>query len=187
MTGAEDRLMRYAGLCLAVAAGAAAAVCSNAGPPDPTPSPQPMGYVLKRGDGESLYGGAAIIAASPRTGTQGGELFLSRLEPGASTGIHVHHLADEFFYVVDGSGLLVGEQETPFEAGDVIFVPRGVDHRLRVSGDRPLEIVFLMDRPGLADEFRENHAQSDGGRNPLTLEALNAISQRYGTTYKTIE
>lgn len=149
---------------------------------------QESGYVLKRNEGERLFGGATIIKASPRTGSQAAEMFWSALSAGFSTGIHVHHTADEFFYVLSGTGVaLVAGKEVPIEAGDVVFVPRGQDHRLKTMGASPLEIVFLVDKPGLANEFREGHATSDGGKVALTLQDLNRISEKYGTTYKTLE
>ena len=149
---------------------------------------QEGGYVLKRNEGEKLFEGSTIIKASPRTGSQGAEMFWSALGAGFSSGIHVHHTADEFFYVLSGTGVaLVGGNEVSIETGDVVFVPKGQDHRLKTSGPDPLEIVFLVDKPGLANEFRDYHVKSDGGRMLLTLKELNRISKQYGTTYKTLD
>jgi len=145
------------------------------------------GYVVKRGEGQPLFGGQTLIKASPESGTQGTEMFWGALGPEFSTGLHVHHQADEFFYVVSGTGVaFVGGKDVPIEAGDVVFVPKGGDHLLRTASDASLEIVTLVDRPGLASEFRAHHVKSDGGKVPLTLEQLNEISERYGTTYKTL-
>ena len=67
---------------------------------------QQRGGVLKPGDGERLPGERrTFVKASPQTGTQGAELFRDTMPPGTSTGVHVHHQADEFFYVVSGKGL----------------------------------------------------------------------------------
>ncbi|MCZ6671580.1 MAG: cupin domain-containing protein [Verrucomicrobia bacterium] len=181
--------MRYFFVIPLVIAVGAVSACSNAGGQE-TENVQSsqQGYVLKRGEGEALFDGQTLVKASPRTGSQGGEMFWSHLGPGFSTGIHIHHAADEFFYVVSGAGVaLVGDKEVPIETGDVVFVPTGQDHRLKTSGGVPLEIVYLVDRPGLASEFRDGHVLSDGGKVPLTLEQLNQISQKYGTTYKTLE
>jgi mannose-6-phosphate isomerase-like protein (cupin superfamily) len=150
---------------------------------------QERGYVLKRGEGESLLGGSRIIKASPRTGSQGAEMIWDSMAVDRSTGIHAHKDADEFFYVLSGSGsaFVVGNEQ-PVEAGDVIFVAKGQEHRIRnARADAPLELVFLVDRPGLATEFREGAARSQALGRPLTLEERNSISQKHGTTYKTIE
>ena len=150
---------------------------------------QQHGGVLKPGDGERLPGERrTFVKASPQTGTQGAEMFRDTMPPGTSTGVHVHHQADEFFYVVSGKGLaLVDGTELPVEADDIVFVPRGHDHRVKSSGPAPLELVFLVDRPGLASDFREGRSSAIAKKRRLTLDERNRISEKYGTTHKTIE
>jgi quercetin dioxygenase-like cupin family protein len=144
--------------------------------------------VLRRGEGEGLFGGSVIVKASPRTGTQGGEMLWNAMAPGQSTGIHLHSQADEFFYVIGGTGLaLIGEQESPIATGDVIFIPKGQDHRVRSSKVDPLELIFFVDRPGLASGFRELYAHLESGRWPPTLEEINEIAKKYGDLYKSLE
>jgi hypothetical protein len=48
-------------------------------------------------------------------------------------------------------------------------------------------VVFFVDRPGLASEFREYQTEAAAKKRRLTLAELNRISQKYGTTYKTLE
>lgn len=152
---------------------------------------QGQGHVVRRGQGEQVFDGSAIIKVSPRTGSQGAEMIWQSLADGAATGIHTHDVADEFFYVIRGSGFaLVGGQETAVEAGDVIFVPKGSEHRLRGPGAGtavPLEVVFLVDRPWLSSEFREGQAEYERLQRDLTLEEVNRISQKYGTTHRTLQ
>jgi mannose-6-phosphate isomerase-like protein (cupin superfamily) len=149
---------------------------------------QDKGFVAKPAEGERLLNGGVFIKASPRTGSQGAEMIWSALPPGGSAGLHVHHRADEFFYVISGVGVAsVGGKDVPIEAGDVVFVPKGQEHKLKnSSGTDPLKTIFLLDRPGLANEFRDVHTQSGAGKRSLTLDELNRISQKYGTTYKTV-
>jgi mannose-6-phosphate isomerase-like protein (cupin superfamily) len=150
---------------------------------------QQRGGVLKPGDGERLPGERrTFVKASPQTGTQGAEMFRDTMPPGTSTGVHVHDHADEFFYVISGKGLaLVDGNELPVEADDIVFVPRGHDHRVKSSGPTPLELVFLVDRPGLASDFREGRSDALAKKRRLTLDEWNRISEKYGTTHKTIE
>ncbi|MGD8634511.1 MAG: cupin domain-containing protein, partial [Anaerolineales bacterium] len=94
---------------------------------------QSNGQVLKRGEGEllDLPIGPWIIKAGPETGTQGAELHMLDAVPGFSTGLHVHFDKDEFFYVVEGQGsATIDEKETPIGKGDVLFIPKGHDHRV---------------------------------------------------------
>ncbi len=146
-------------------------------------------YVLKSGDGERLPGDRrTLVKASPRTGTQGVEAFRDSMAAGASTGIHIHQQADEFFYVVSGRGLVrVDATETPVEADDFVFVPKGHEHRVSSAGPMPLELLFLVDRPGLASDFRESRSEQVARKRRLTLDEWNRISQKYGTVHKTLQ
>jgi quercetin dioxygenase-like cupin family protein len=55
---------------------------------------------------------------------------------GDHTPLHVHHLDDEGFYVLEGEiTLWAGDEKHVLRAGESILAPRGVPHTLRV-GDR---------------------------------------------------
>lgn len=140
----------------------------------------PRGYVLKVGEGEEACCDV-LIKASPRSGTQAGVMIFQPLPPDFSTGLHYHEEADEFFYVISGTGTAtIAGQEYDIGPGDVIFVPAGEDHKLATNSEK-MEILEFLDKPGLDEEFR---AEID---EPLTLEKLNEIANRYGTVYKTLE
>jgi len=142
------------------------------------------GYILKSGEGEDTTGdGSSIIKASPRTGTQGVVFVVGQDAPSSTSGIHVHLEADEFFYVLNGTGrILLGTEEHEIGAGDTIFVPVGSEHRVTSSEDDPLYVIFIVDRPGLDEQFR---LALD--RTKMTLEEFNAIVEKYGTVYKTFD
>ena len=151
---------------------------------------QSQGYVLEHNEGEVLLNGGIIVKASPQQGSQGGEMVLQTMTPGFSTGRHVHLNADEFFYTVSGEGLVVlgGQQEIPIEAGDVVFVPKAHDHKLLNTGEEsPLELLFFLDKPGLAETFRKLHQRFQESDEQLTLEQLNEIAKKYGTVFKTLK
>jgi mannose-6-phosphate isomerase-like protein (cupin superfamily) len=151
---------------------------------------QEQGYVLKRDDGEVLLNGGIIIKVSPDSGSQGGEMVFQSITPKFSTGRHVHLRADEFFYVASGKGsaYLGKDEEIQIEAGDVVFVPKGEDHKLvNTQTDKQLELIFFLDKPGLAEAFRAMHRRFKTSDEPMTLEELNAISKEYGTVFKTLQ
>jgi len=149
----------------------------------------PQGGISKSGEGERLPGERqTLVKASPSTGTQGVEMFRDTMLAGTSTGVHLHQQADEFFYVISGQGIaLLDGAESLIGADDVVFVPRGHDHRVKSTGPMPLEIVFLVDKPGLACDFREARSNALAKTRRLTLEEWNQISHKYGTVHKTIE
>ena len=145
---------------------------------------EPQGYVLKVGDGEIAAG--AIIKASPKSGTQGAVLLLEPFPEEFSTGLHYHVHADEFFYVIAGRGTAhFGGQDHPLEPGDVVFIPAGEDHKLFTDGST-MEVLAFLDKPGLDEEFRAWH-RAYGDAQPVSVEQLNEIAERYGTVYKTLK
>ena len=151
------------------------------------------GGVIGRSEGERLEVPFAnwIVKASPKSGTQGSELHWFSTGPGFSTGLHVHLEADELFYVLSGTGMAtVNDEESAIGEGDVIFIPKGVDHKLVSTGNgENLELLFFLDKPGLADGAREviskRHNFPDDPQ--ATLELRNEITSKYGTIYKTSE
>lgn len=55
---------------------------------------------------------------------------------GDHTPLHVHHLDDEGFYVLDGQlTLWAGDDKHVLRAGESVLAPRGVPHTLRVDSD----------------------------------------------------
>jgi mannose-6-phosphate isomerase-like protein (cupin superfamily) len=60
------------------------------------------------------------------------------------------HTQDELYVVVSGHGEFVnGGERHPFQAGDVIFVPAGVEHRFeRFSDDFQTWVIFYGPQGG---------------------------------------
>ena len=147
----------------------------------------PQGFVLKPGEGEDTIGdGSSLIKASPKTGTQGVVFVEDRMPPSSTSGIHAHLEADEFFYVLDGIGnIRLGQDQHEISAGDMIFVPVGTDHRITSSQNNPLHVIFIVDRPGLDEQFRLEFEGLD--RAKMTIAQFNSIVERYGTVYKTFD
>ncbi len=141
------------------------------------------GYVLKSGEGEVVWG--STIKASSEMGTRDIEVIVWPAPEGFSTGLHYHIEADEYFYVLSGSGTaIIGENEYMIESGDFMFVPAGVDHKIVVK--EPIEMFEFLDRPNQVGELRAWH-KAYGDAMPESLEQLNEIAERFGTVYKTLE
>jgi quercetin dioxygenase-like cupin family protein len=66
------------------------------------------------------------------------------LTPGMGTPLHVHHLQDEVFYVVEGSYFFkVGEDKFHLNAGDSIFLPMKVPHAwTQISEKGKMTVLF---------------------------------------------
>ena len=70
-----------------------------------------------------------------------------RVEPGQTTGESYHKLAEELYFVLEGSGLAVLDgEERRLEAGDFLRLPPGTRHRF-VTDDQPL-VMLDVHSPG---------------------------------------
>jgi putative monooxygenase len=63
--------------------------------------------------------------------------------PGEDSSYHIHPDSEEVNFVLSGSGSFVTEEEErPFVAGDVMFIPKGHWHQHRNTGAVPLVIAW---------------------------------------------
>ena len=83
--------------------------------------------------------------------------------PGSTIGLHPHEGDEEIYFVIEGEGVMVvDDEEHPFEAGAVCLTPSGHSHALRNDGDVDLRIfVACVATPASRD--RGKHRQQDDG------------------------
>jgi quercetin dioxygenase-like cupin family protein len=75
------------------------------------------------------------------------------LPPGARHDRHRHHEADEFFIVLQGSGMVYTDQESePAGKGDVVFTPRGHWHGFDNTGDEDVVLVWGWSGAGALED-----------------------------------
>jgi quercetin dioxygenase-like cupin family protein len=62
---------------------------------------------------------------------------------------------------MEGTGTAIpGTRSYDVEAGDLIFVPKNLDHKLRKNDFTGiLKVVFFLNKPGLLEFFKERHKQ----------------------------
>jgi mannose-6-phosphate isomerase-like protein (cupin superfamily) len=115
-------------------------------------------YALTKGAGTSdvwFYGGARISVKVEGTHT-GGRLYQVHVVERCGSGppLHVHHNADETFYVVDGELLMVvGDDGIEAGPGDFVFGPQGVPHAY-VARSEQAELLATF-APASMDRFFE--------------------------------
>ncbi|MFO7662821.1 MAG: cupin domain-containing protein [Chloroflexota bacterium] len=64
------------------------------------------------------------------------------LEPGQVQEPHDHADQDKFYYIVDGQGrFLIDEEYVTAGAGDIVWAPAGVVHGVWNEGDRRLTLL----------------------------------------------
>jgi quercetin dioxygenase-like cupin family protein len=88
--------------------------------------------------------------------TAGTENFLlgwTVLPPGARHHRHRHHHADEFFIVLQGSGMIYTDDDRePAAKGDVVFTPRGQWHGFDNTGDEDVVLVWGWSGAGALED-----------------------------------
>lgn len=144
-------------------------------------------YALADDDAEAIWfiGTLALIKG---VGSQtGGALatvdFLH--PPGFATALHVHHTADEAFYVLAGAMRGVcGDQEWRATTGAFVWLPRGVPHGYAVEGDEPLRTLAIT-LPAGFDRFVVEAGEPAQERTlppPAApdIEKLVAVGTKYG-------
>ena len=115
-------------------------------------------YALTKGAGVSdvwFYGGARISVKIEGAHTSG-RLYQAHIveQRGSGPPLHVHHNADETFYVVDGElTIYVGEERIEAGPGDFAFGPQGVPHAY-VARSEQAEFLATF-APASMDRFFE--------------------------------
>jgi quercetin dioxygenase-like cupin family protein len=122
-----------------------------------------------------------LLLGAPETA--GAAMVGSGLLPPHTAGppLHVHANEDEGFYVC--SGVLTaqfGDQRLELNAGEVVWLPRGVPHAFANLSDEPTAIVSLVVPGGLSEMFREQDAYLSGVEGEPDPAVLAEISVRYG-------
>ena len=70
---------------------------------------------------------------------------LNAFEPGQSHALHAHTGMDKMYHVLEGSGLfLLGGEDLPMAAGDLLIAPDGVPHGVRNTGNRRLLVLAVL-------------------------------------------
>jgi len=89
----------------------------------------------------------------------GGERFSAgvvKLDPGAGHEPHTHPDSDEILFVIRGEGeQTVADETREITAGELVFVPEGVEHGTVNTGWEPLLLLAVYAPPGPEDVLRD--------------------------------
>lgn len=71
-------------------------------------------------------------------------------EPGQSTPQHPHPKQDELFYVVEGSGIfIIDNQKIPVKESSLLLVPAMTKHGIEANKDSRLVVMFIKPQGNL--------------------------------------
>jgi quercetin dioxygenase-like cupin family protein len=84
------------------------------------------------------------LLSSDVTPTSGVSVGTFEMPPGSANDPH-HHEPPEVYYVIEGSGeVLLDEEWKPLSKGDVVFIPGGITHGTRNLGNGPCKIFWAF-------------------------------------------
>jgi quercetin dioxygenase-like cupin family protein len=102
-----------------------------------------------------------------------------KIAAGAAQAAHRHPGAEEMMLVLDGRGVaLVGGQEQPIEAGNLLFAPAGAAHSI-TAGEQPLDMLVVIDAADAAAAGWEDAAESFSATEARLLSGLEADEMRF--------
>jgi quercetin dioxygenase-like cupin family protein len=121
-----------------------------------------------------------LAATGPDTGDAFG-VVEQVIPPGVGPRLHIHHIADELFYILSGTFTFqIGDLQAVGDAGTVAFAPHGVAHTWMNTGNASGRMLFVFSPAGFEQYLVGRSQLPDAAR---TAEALNALAARYQTTY----
>ncbi len=100
---------------------------------------------------------------------------------GFSTGLHVHRVQEETFYVLEGEFTWqIGDQKVRAVPGTYVFLPPGVPHNIGNASDKPARVIMTVSPPG-HEHYFEELVELAARRDPPDADAIAELRLRYDT------
>jgi quercetin dioxygenase-like cupin family protein len=143
---------------------------------------KPKAVIRMPGEGKQIaLAGAPMRFLVTEGDTKHTSMFDWTISAGFSTGLHVHRVQEETFYVLEGTCTWqVGEQSIRATPGTYLFVPPGVPHNIANESDRPARVIMTVSPPGHEHYFEELIKLVAQGRSP-DANAVSDLRARYDT------
>ena len=112
--------------------------------------------VLRVGEGEQYVQlGTTLTFKSLSRETSGAALIWEQqTPPGAMVPPHMHQTEDEFIYLVEGEmEATIGETTCTVRPGDLVKMPRGVPHAIRMTGTAMTKSLWTVVPAGKMEDF----------------------------------
>jgi quercetin dioxygenase-like cupin family protein len=147
--------------------------------------------VRQTGDGPATWAMGSLFERLVGADESGGALGVSLVTqpPGIATPLHRHTREAEAFYLLEGTMTYrAGEQTYHLVAGTFMYLPKGIPHAFRITGDVPARFVGLTVPGGLLDLYdevgipaRERRLPGEDGLTMVEeISRWNEVGPRYG-------
>jgi mannose-6-phosphate isomerase-like protein (cupin superfamily) len=101
------------------------------------------------------------------------------LPPGAEILVHLHQREDEIIIIRSGHGIAtLGDREVAVGPGATVYVPQGVWHGLKNTGETVLGMSAIYSPPGFEQAFK------DSLRPNRTQAEIEANRKKHGIVYR---
>jgi quercetin dioxygenase-like cupin family protein len=108
-------------------------------------------------------------------------MFHWTVAPGFSTGLHVHAVQEETFYVLQGEcEWRIGEETVKAGPGTYAFIPPGVPHSIGNASGSPASMLMTVSPPG-HEHYFEELATLVGADGPADPAQVAELRRRYDT------
>jgi quercetin dioxygenase-like cupin family protein len=110
------------------------------------------------GRGAAYWGPGSLMTFLLTGKETDGAFFLSEISvpPGGGPPPHIHRREDESFHLLEGAlTIQVGGETLTASPGDVVYLPRGIAHSFKNTGDVTAKALVLNTPAGIEDFFAE--------------------------------
>ncbi len=102
--------------------------------------------------------------------------------------MHVHHDAEEAFYVLDGEiTIRMGTETVQAIAGSFVLIPRETSHTFDNASDHPSRLLTIFSPPGFEQFFPQVAALPEPAGSPEFLAAVQTIRRSLNTELVALE
>jgi quercetin dioxygenase-like cupin family protein len=138
--------------------------------------------VRKAGEGQTVsLAGQPLVFLVTGESTKHTSMFHWTVASGFSTGLHVHAVQEETFYVLEGEcQWQVGEERVTAGPGTYVFIPPGVPHSIGNASGSPARMLMTVSPPG-HEHYFEELGKLVGAASPPEPEHVAELRSRYDT------
>jgi len=142
--------------------------------------------IRRPGEGKGVkLGGHPMAFLVTGEDTEHTSMFEWTIPPGFATGLHLHRVQEETFYVLEGEcDWQVAGERVRAVSGTYLFLPPGVPHNIANASDKPARVLMTVSPPGhehYFEELAQMMAQKGARGGAADPDKIASLRARYDT------